>query len=228
MADEHPLPRQADPAQQVALRRRDEGVGRHQPPPRLPVRRHRQGDGRGRGQRAPVAAVPQRGTGQAARAVVADRSIAEEVPAGAGELVIVDGGHHRHRLVLAGVEHRGGKQREGVVQVDHVGPVLTQDGAQLPARGAVPHDLGRQRRLARLGPALDVVAAALEPGDLVPEGGEGLPFLIHDAVLTAGRNRAVTAMDDHDLHARLPSGRTSSRGSADGMSSEAARTNSRR
>ena len=58
--DEHPVRGQPDPAQQVALRGRDAGVGRYQGPPGPAVRYRGQRDRRGGRARIPVAAVPDR------------------------------------------------------------------------------------------------------------------------------------------------------------------------
>ncbi len=198
--DKRPLGGQAHRPEQVALGGRDEDVGRHQGPPGPAVHRGGQGH-RHRGHPGPpVAAVLDAPDRQVPGTVMAHRAVPEELPVGAGQLVVVDGGHQRDPGVPAGVQHRRAQQRERVVQVHDVRALGGQDGGQVAVRFPAPHRLGRQGGLLGLGPALDVVAEALEPDDLVPPGRERVALAVDDPVLAAGRDRTVAVVGQQDLH----------------------------
>ncbi len=219
--DERPFGGQAHRPEQVALGGRDEDVGRHQRPPGRAVHRGGQGH-RHRGHPgSPVAAVPDALGRQVAGTVVAHRAVPEELAVRAGQLVVVDGRHHRDPSVPAGVQHRRAQQRERVVQVYDVRALGGQDGGQVAVGFAAPDRPGRQGGLLRLRPVLNVVAEALEPDDLVPMGRERFAFAVDDPVLTAGRDRTVAVVGQQDSH---PGPSPISNGSRCGRPSRGGRT----
>ena len=219
--DENPVRRKTEPGVQVALGRGDEHVGRDERPPRLPVRDVGNDQRHGGCARSPVAAVHDPRDGKAVHAVVTGGALTEEVAAGADQPVIVQGRHYRHPGVPAGVQDRGAEQGKGVVHVHDVGPVPAQRRGQVAAGPAAPDHPGRQRRLLRRRPVLDLIAVSAEPHDLVPGAGERLALPVDDEVLPARHGRAVPVVDLQDPHPRLRSG-------AGGTSSDAAKASSSR
>ena len=131
---------------------------------------------------------------------MADGATAKERAVGAGQPVIVNGGHDRNPRVPASIEHSRAKQGKRVVDVNDLGAVLAQYCFQITVGFAAPDGPGRKRRFLRHRPLLNLVAAAAKPHDLVSQGCERLALLVDDTVLPAGSTRAVAVVDKQDPH----------------------------
>ena len=136
--------------------------------------------------------------GSVGQAVVAHLPVTEERAAGAQQAVVVQRGHHWPRSPsFAGGEHRRAQQREGVVDVDDVGPEAVdawRPGALGRARR--PDHRAGQQRLAHLGVAVDLVARHRVQLDVVADAAQLLEVLLDHAVLAARRARAVEVVDE--------------------------------
>ena len=118
--DEAAVSREPDWCEQVPLRTGDEDVGADHGPPRGGVQPRTEHDRGSQCGGTAVAAVGQRGKRGSAQAVVANPAVAEERPARAAQLVVVQSRDDRYRGVAAGVQDRRRDQRKDVVDVDDI------------------------------------------------------------------------------------------------------------
>jgi hypothetical protein len=98
---------------------------------------------------------------------MADLPITEEVAAGAEEFVVVQCRHHGNAGIPARIQHGRAEQRERVVQVDDIGTEPVERSGEAAARLRVPDHPGRQGRLGRCRPRIDLVAVPFEMLDVV-------------------------------------------------------------